>query len=231
MPLNPNAAGFSFNPGAGSFVPVSAPKPEPVVEEIVLPSPPAEAPPSGEEEEDEIDESDPLWKVFLKIAGGDKAKAQSMLLEPDEFMELPEVIAALEGGGDDAWDADAPLAPAGGAAEEPAAASKPPPAPSAASSGGGGGAAVADDDEEAEGAVVEVEEVEADPREHLNLVFIGHVDAGKSTLSGNILYLTVSVGVASSQVSSQETRWRGIVVDRTYVCGLGDRGGGGGSLQ
>ena len=29
-----------------------------------------------------------------------------------------------------------------------------------------------------------------DPREHLNLVFIGHIDAGKSTLSGNILYLT-----------------------------------------
>jgi peptide chain release factor subunit 3 len=28
-----------------------------------------------------------------------------------------------------------------------------------------------------------------DNREHLNIVFIGHVDAGKSTLSGNILYL------------------------------------------
>lgn len=29
-----------------------------------------------------------------------------------------------------------------------------------------------------------------DPRDHLNVVFMGHVDAGKSTLSGNILYLT-----------------------------------------
>ncbi|KAI9913110.1 hypothetical protein PsorP6_004912 [Peronosclerospora sorghi] len=28
-----------------------------------------------------------------------------------------------------------------------------------------------------------------DPREHLNVVIIGHVDAGKSTLSGNLLYL------------------------------------------
>ena len=36
--------------------------------------------------------------------------------------------------------------------------------------------------------VVEVQE--EDPSEHLNVVFIGHVDAGKSTLSGNILYLT-----------------------------------------
>lgn len=29
-----------------------------------------------------------------------------------------------------------------------------------------------------------------DDREHLNIVFIGHVDAGKSTLSGQILILT-----------------------------------------
>lgn len=28
-------------------------------------------------------------------------------------------------------------------------------------------------------------------REHLNIVFIGHVDAGKSTTGGQILYLTV----------------------------------------
>lgn len=35
----------------------------------------------------------------------------------------------------------------------------------------------------------EEEQAEEDPREHLNLVFIGHVDAGKSTLSGSILYL------------------------------------------
>ena len=30
-------------------------------------------------------------------------------------------------------------------------------------------------------------------REHLNIVFIGHVDAGKSTTGGQILYLTVGV--------------------------------------
>ena len=28
-------------------------------------------------------------------------------------------------------------------------------------------------------------------REHMNIVFIGHVDAGKSTIGGQILYLTV----------------------------------------
>jgi GTPase len=31
-------------------------------------------------------------------------------------------------------------------------------------------------------------EEEFDPREPINLVFIGHVDAGKSTICGNILY-------------------------------------------
>ena len=30
-------------------------------------------------------------------------------------------------------------------------------------------------------------------RDHLNVVFIGHVDAGKSTIGGQILYLTGGV--------------------------------------
>lgn len=32
-----------------------------------------------------------------------------------------------------------------------------------------------------------------DPRDHLNVVFIGHVDAGKSTTGGQILFLTGGV--------------------------------------
>lgn len=32
--------------------------------------------------------------------------------------------------------------------------------------------------------------IDPDPRPHLNLVFIGHVDAGKSTTCGNIMYLS-----------------------------------------
>jgi len=39
----------------------------------------------------------------------------------------------------------------------------------------------------------EVKRAEPDPRPHLNVVFIGHVDAGKSTSCGNILYLTGGV--------------------------------------
>jgi peptide chain release factor subunit 3 len=49
-------------------------------------------------------------------------------------------------------------------------------------------------DDEEEGEEIDPASLkEGDPREHLNLVFIGHVDAGKSTLSGNILYLTDNV--------------------------------------
>ena len=58
--------------------------------------------------------------------------------------------------------------------------------------------------------VVEVEAVveEGDPREHLNLVFIGHVDAGKSTLSGNILYLTDNVDKRTIERYEREAKDR-----------------------
>ncbi|GAM27495.1 hypothetical protein SAMD00019534_106710 [Acytostelium subglobosum LB1] len=38
--------------------------------------------------------------------------------------------------------------------------------------------------------IMEVSNFKEDPREHVNIVFIGHVDAGKSTISGNIMVLT-----------------------------------------
>lgn len=39
----------------------------------------------------------------------------------------------------------------------------------------------------------EISEINNDKRPHINLVFIGHVDAGKSTTSGQILYITGKV--------------------------------------
>jgi peptide chain release factor subunit 3 len=49
---------------------------------------------------------------------------------------------------------------------------------------------------------------EGDPREHLNLVFIGHVDAGKSTLSGNILYITDNVDKRTIERYEKEAKER-----------------------
>lgn len=46
----------------------------------------------------------------------------------------------------------------------------------------------------------------ADPREHLNIVFIGHVDAGKSTLSGQILYLTGGVDKRTIEKYEREAK-------------------------
>ncbi|ELU08124.1 hypothetical protein CAPTEDRAFT_105153, partial [Capitella teleta] len=37
---------------------------------------------------------------------------------------------------------------------------------------------------------VKVESTNSKPKDHLNIVFIGHVDAGKSTIGGHIMYLT-----------------------------------------
>lgn len=56
---------------------------------------------------------------------------------------------------------------------------------------------------------VQKEEVtDEDPREHLNIVFIGHVDAGKSTLSGNILYLMDMVDKRTIERYEKEAKER-----------------------
>lgn len=48
------------------------------------------------------------------------------------------------------------------------------------------------------------EAVDDDPREHLNVVFIGHVDAGKSTCSGQVLFLTGMVNERLIEKYSKE---------------------------
>jgi peptide chain release factor subunit 3 len=50
--------------------------------------------------------------------------------------------------------------------------------------------------------------VDDDAREHMNLVFIGHVDAGKSTLSGNILYLMGQVDARTIERFEREAKQR-----------------------
>eukprot|EP01034_Spumella_vulgaris_P024593 gene24593-30959_t len=49
---------------------------------------------------------------------------------------------------------------------------------------------------------------DVDPREHLNIVFIGHVDAGKSTLSGSILYLMGMVDQRTIERFEREAKQR-----------------------
>ena len=47
---------------------------------------------------------------------------------------------------------------------------------------------------------------ERDSREHLNLVFIGHVDAGKSTFCGQILYRTGQVDARTIEKYEKEAK-------------------------
>ena len=64
------------------------------------------------------------------------------------------------------------------------------------------------EEEEEEEEIETIQAVEGDPREHLNLVFIGHVDAGKSTLSGNMLYLTDNVDKRTIEKYEAEAKER-----------------------
>jgi hypothetical protein len=52
---------------------------------------------------------------------------------------------------------------------------------------------------------------EEDPRAHLNIVFIGHVDAGKSTLGGQILFVTVSGSSAAAVPAGRQAGITGMV--------------------
>lgn len=73
--------------------------------------------------------------------------------------------------------------------EKPKAARSPSPVRSSSPARAPSPSPPADEVDEAAEELKEEEIREEDPRQHVNLVFIGHVDAGKSTLSGNILYL------------------------------------------
>eukprot|EP00753_Platysulcus_tardus_P003569 PLAT12468.27.p1 GENE.PLAT12468.27~~PLAT12468.27.p1 ORF type:complete len:586 (+),score=309.92 PLAT12468.27:886-2643(+) len=83
----------------------------------------------------------------------------------------------------------------------------------AAPAGGGSGSSEsaaevkeAEAEEEEEEEELEVED--EDPREHLNLVLIGHVDAGKSTMSGQILYMSGCVDKRTVEKFEREAKER-----------------------
>ena len=51
-----------------------------------------------------------------------------------------------------------------------------------------------------------IEADEASKKEHLNVVFIGHVDAGKSTIGGQLLYLTGMVDKRTLEKYEREAK-------------------------
>ena len=176
------------------------------------------------EEEDVVDEKDPLWQAVLQLAQGDRTKALKMLNDPDQLEGNPEIetiLAETDPNWDKTDDDDIMLTAAAVEEklqvqdDETTTATATPTAAAAAAAAKKSESSlnvteeeeVADEEEEEEAkppAVVK----EGDPREHLNLVFIGHVDAGKSTLSGNILYLTDNVDKRTIERYEREAKER-----------------------
>jgi peptide chain release factor subunit 3 len=163
---------------------------------------PAEAP---------VDEDDPLWQVVLQIAQGDRTRATKMLNDPDSLSQYPEVNALWDrtpADDADAMDEDAVTAHAEPASVGQVTEKVEQMQVDAAESVPEEKNDDAEDDDDDDEDRPSKEMTEGDPREHLNLVFIGHVDAGKSTLSGNILYLTDNVDKRTIERYEKEAKER-----------------------
>lgn len=167
-------------------------------------------------DEEEIDENDPLWKATLARAEGDRKKALRMLEDPDSLMQYPEIKALLLEGEtaaaeEEDWEktVDATTAEVAAISTTDAVAA-PAIVPVAAApvvKATPGKKAAAPVEEEEDGEDTAIQEV-VDPREHLNIVFIGHVDAGKSTLSGSILYIMGKVDKRTIERYEREAKER-----------------------
>jgi len=217
MSLNPKATAFVFNPGASAWAPPCAPQPAaqvvvpPPAPEVVVPPPQPIIEQQKTEQteggEDAIDENDPLWIATLKVTNGNREQAMKLLEDPDALVQYPEIrqiMENMENPEEENWESMAEKPSEEVIATEASAAAgavQPTTAEESTAS------ATADAGEE----VVEAEDTtlaEGDSREHLNLVFIGHVDAGKSTLSGSILYIMGMVDKRTIERYEREAKER-----------------------
>ena len=211
----PSASASAWVPGGGYMAPAPPPPPPP--------PPPVVAPPVPKEEEEEVvedstmDENDPLWIAVLQITNNDRKRAEDLLLDPDtllaQYPHLEAIIAAGAAAVEEMTTSmEQQMKIDQGAAAPVVTAAQPPPqeeevvqdaAPVTTTTS----AAVVVDEDDAV-PITETAVKEGDPREHLTLVFIGHVDAGKSTLSGNILYLTDNVDKRTIERYEKEAKER-----------------------
>ena len=209
----PSASASAWVPGGGYMSPAPPPPPPP----------PVVAPPVPKEEEEEVvedstmDENDPLWIAVLQITNNDRKRAEDLLLDPDtllaQYPHLEAIIAAGAAAVEEMTTSmEQQMKIDQGAAAPVVTAAQPPPqeeevvqdaAPVTTTTS----AAVVVDEDDAV-PITETAVKEGDPREHLTLVFIGHVDAGKSTLSGNILYLTDNVDKRTIERYEKEAKER-----------------------
>ena len=141
-----------------------------------------------------------------KQAAAEKAAAEKAAAEKAAADEAAAAKAAEAEAAKAAKEEAKPEADAGEQAKPEAAPAQEEPAAAAGSSGDAG---VEEAGEGMEAVAVSDSSkvlVERDQREHLNLVFIGHVDAGKSTFCGQILYRTGQVDARTIEKYEKEAK-------------------------
>ena len=209
--FNANAKPFTFNPGASAFTPSWTKKQ--VVQEV------------KEEQKQETAAPAPAAAAAATTtnapvgAGGAVTQEKETGSEKDQVKENmakleEEVTKKVDIGGEAVKPAPAAAAAAAVAAtttapavDEAAAVATPTtethtsssPAPSTPTTPSA--ARLAEEE-----ALALEEEAAVDDREHLNVVFIGHVDAGKSTIGGQILFLTGCVDERTIQKYEREAK-------------------------
>eukprot|EP00730_Choanoeca_flexa_P008746 TRINITY_DN12531_c7_g1_i5.p1 TRINITY_DN12531_c7_g1~~TRINITY_DN12531_c7_g1_i5.p1 ORF type:complete len:651 (+),score=186.43 TRINITY_DN12531_c7_g1_i5:126-2078(+) len=189
------ASGSGFNVGAAEFVPNFA-APAFVPGQTWTPAP---AEPAQAESEDVAED----WEAAEDEATTEPALASEAENEPTEVEKAAAAAAAQAEAEAEAEAKPEPAEEAGVENKKEAVAA------SAATTAEEGESKAAepeaedDDDEDEDDAD---DDVPGDGREHLNIVFIGHVDAGKSTIGGHLMYLTGNVDKRTLEKYEREAR-------------------------
>ena len=178
---------------------------------------------TGMVRKNELNENDKLWEACLSLCNGDREKATIMIENPDELLRYSEIRELFKGTDiamqeeeEDDWEKrdiegskeeENSVIEGDSKVGDTESESHSSPFPEAIESVK---ESLADNLQTVEGVVDddtgEIEEV--DSRDHLNIVFIGHVDAGKSTLSGSILYIMGMVDKRTIEKYEREAKER-----------------------
>mmetsp|Transcript_2082 Transcript_2082/g.4741 ORF Transcript_2082/g.4741 Transcript_2082/m.4741 type:complete len:593 (-) Transcript_2082:69-1847(-) len=177
MPLNPGST--SFNPGAFTFVPGQAFTP--AAETPPNPAPAAEAPVQPEKESWEEEANTDVGKEAAPAA---KEPAVEKVTEAAGKLEVADGEEEEIDENDPELQAELAKMKAEGLLED-------------------------DEEEEIKTHTKKAPAAKLDPKtlkRHVNIVFVGHVDAGKSTISGHIMYLSGQVDERTMEKYEREAK-------------------------
>mmetsp|Transcript_27221 Transcript_27221/g.37545 ORF Transcript_27221/g.37545 Transcript_27221/m.37545 type:complete len:608 (+) Transcript_27221:149-1972(+) len=178
--FNPNASTFSFNPSAGSFNPSSFTNPAPTAAPVTTPQ--------------SINEPEPMAVVDKPV---NVPNTPEEVMQPESNKE-PQLVE------DEASEMETEVVAPVSKTETDTVLEAEPEARDTAEEEiyqDMKGMSLKD-----KRKMEELLSEEIDMREHLNIVFIGHVDAGKSTIGGQILYLTGAVDERTIQKFEREAK-------------------------